>query len=433
VIVNAAYIAVASAILFRCLRSKVMAAATVVILMSFVVPAWMHIPTSGGLRFLPPLLVCFGLILWPQRMAPALIALLVASFYSFDGFLWGALTFFAAVGVRLVYERGDLRKWASTISPCIAVLLLGHLVFASLWRVLFGAFPRYDIYLEIVRYNASYWGDIPFTTPPVWIIFSTTYFVAIALAVAEALRGKIGHDPFLVTTVFPIAIAGIAGFSYWVGRPLEFNLWCTVVPAFILGAMAIDRLLPNIWYGTVMGALAILLSAIYVIQPGWPQLQQRLPRFASVMTTPTDVRAYDAVVLDAARLIEKHRSSITDRIVLFVRQPRAVPIYLLTGTFDAFGRSTDAVAVSTTFMKRFRALVDRIELNTIIFAEPIVADEAAGRRRPDIITDSFTPHDLEAYIVLSSRYKLCVIDKTPLGLIAAQLKEKASTCSYFDQ
>jgi hypothetical protein len=337
------------------------------------------------------------------------------------------MTFFAATGLRLFYERANLRKWASTILVPIVVLFLGHFAFASAWRALFGSWPRYNIYLEIVRGHGSYWGDVPFSTPPVWITFAMIYFGAIALAVAEALRGKIdGRDPFMVTTVFPIAMAGIVGFSYWVGRPLEFYLMPTTAPAFMLVALAVDRVSPNIWYGTMTGALVILLCVIHVIQPGWPYFHARLPQLGRVMTTPTDIRAYDAVVLDMVRLIEKYQSAITHKIVVFVRQPRNVPVYLLTDTFDALGRSTDAVFVSPTFRRRFRTLIDQIEPNTIIFAEIIIADEAVGRRRPDVITDSFTPHDLEAYTVLSSRYTLCVIEETPLGVAAIQLKRKTA-------
>jgi hypothetical protein len=69
------------------------------------------------------------------------------------------------------------------------------------------------------------------------------YFCAVAAGVAVALRGKErGESDAILTTVFPIGVAGIVTLFYWVIRPLDFNLLPTLVPAFVLAGLAVDRL-----------------------------------------------------------------------------------------------------------------------------------------------------------------------------------------------
>lgn len=109
----------------------------------------------------------------------------------------------------------------------------------------FGSLPRYDIYLDMIKsYGANGWGDLSFaTTSMTWILAGMLYFSAISLAICEALKGRRSdsHSEILVYA-FPISVAGIVTLFYWVGRPLEFNLLPTIVPAILLGALVVDHL-----------------------------------------------------------------------------------------------------------------------------------------------------------------------------------------------
>jgi hypothetical protein len=431
-LVTAGYIAVAGMIAFRATASRMIAVSAVVVLALLVVPIWNHIPASGAFRFLPPLLICLGLIVWNDRLWPAVVFLVIASFWSLEALAWSMAVFFGTVGARLIYDRAPLNRWIADVGAAGAALVIAHAAFAITWKILFASWPRYDIYLEMVTAygkGAHQWNEVEATyAAPMlaWLAIGAIYVLGIALGFAEALRGKLrGRDPALVLVVLPLAVAGGVSLSYWVGRPVYPNLMSASVPAVILGAILLDRLLVG-RRAMVAGALVSLLCMVAWPYPPFPDLLRGgMARVQRAMTISTDPQAYDPIITEAAELIRKHQRS-GGPVVLFARLPRSTAIYLLSDTRDAFGRSTDNMELSPTFMTK--ALQHKIEPGSLIFLETVLLDSMAGRWTAPTPTVDFTSLDQGAFAALIGTYDLCIIDRGDHGMIVAQVSPKSSEC-----
>jgi hypothetical protein len=426
---NAIYVGVASGILLKASRNASVAVATAAALTVLVVPAWNGIPSNGGLRFLPPLLVCLGIVLSTKRVsAGGVIALLICSIWSIEGFAWGLVVYFSTLILRLVHDRANAATWLREIAISAGAVVLAQALLMVAWLALFGSYLRYDIYLEIIAsYSGNGWGAVPFSTrSPLWFIASALYFCAVASGVAVALRGKNGDDSdVILSAVFPVGVAGIVTLFYWVGRPLEFNLLPTLVPAFVLAGLVLDRL-PRILVtaSSVLGAIGLLGTHEFY-------LGDRLALFSRARSIPASEWKYDPVIVSAASLIKKYQPD-DPGLRLFVRLPRDIPIFLLTGKHDAFGRSNQNDELSEKYMNRgLVAGLKNTKVGSFVFSETLLADFMSGKRQPTSSTDSFTPFAYTAFLAITEKYDLCPIE-TGAEMMVSITVEKGAACAGRD-
>jgi hypothetical protein len=463
-LVNAAYILVALAIMARFVRVSVFVACAAGLLTIGIVPAWFGIPQNGGLRFLPPLLTAAALACQRREQhlsCFALATLLLASFWSIEAFTWSALTACCAVGGQVLYKREPILEFFRPIGSAALIIVGAHSAVSIFAYLGVGQWPRYDIYFDMVhRFRTSGWGAVPFSAEtPLWIVEGTIYFVGLALAFTRILKpGRRGQiDDLIIGVVLPLAVTGLLGMSYWVGRPLEFSLWPTMVPAVILATIAIDQTIVPVQPGhmtisqgsyfliasCVIVALSATMGVLSTSRHGFSDLvagrddpfhyaQRKIQLLKSLKATPAVPAAYDPIAWDAIELVRKYQPPQKD-VVLFIQMPREVPVYLLTNHKDAFGLSSFGDNISPKFAaERREAVGSVVGPGTHVFIQKSFADYFWLRRvpGPSDWKESYTDLQKDAYKIIRDRYDLCILEESPNGMLATIARPKSDgSCS----
>lgn len=241
--------------------------------------------------------------------------------------------------------------------------------------------------------------------------------------------------------------------SYWVGRPFEFNLWPTIVPAIIIATITVDRLIVRsadhsrgmtmvdvsivsvvacavIVLSAAMNVLATNRSGFSELASGrtdlWRYVSAKIEYLRSLKETPTGPAAYDPVAWDAAELVRKYQPPEKD-IVLLIQMPREVPVYLLTKHRDAFGFSSFGDNISAKFVRERLGMIDTIVgVGTHVFIQKSFADYFWSRRitGPTDWYFSYTWFQGEVYRKTRAKYDLCIIEEGPNGVLATVIRPK---------
>jgi hypothetical protein len=466
---NAAYVGVAATIMLRCVRSFMLAAAATVLIAVAIVPAWLGLPSAGGLRFLPPLLVVLGFAFQPLKSHMSfrsLVPLLICAFWSIEVFIWGFLTFSCGIGGRLLFERARLAEFVRCIGGAALMVIAAHAFFSIAIYFFAARWPRYDISVDMIRgmvigYELS---AIAFSTPAwAWAVEGMIYFVALGVSFAKIVQGwsTDRSDCLTIQVVLPASVAGLLGMSYWIGRPLEFNLWPTVIPAVIIATIAVDRFLGQFrcprpltlpdWVSTlIIGGVITFLSGVVSVlaehRTGFSELisgrvklnayvHSKIQYLQSLKHTPMDPQAYDPISWDTVELIRKYQPAKKE-VALFIELPRDVPVYLLTGQKDAFGTSSFADNASQILISELAARVpDVVVPGTYVFIQDSFADYFRRRRVPKSDEHyGYSVIQFWVYPKIRDRYNLCIVEESQNGVLAtvAKLRTDESCSKLYD-
>jgi hypothetical protein len=449
-LVNASYLLIAIILLMRILGSMVLLAMVTTLISIMIIPAWTGIPQFGGLRFLPPLLVAAGIVFQsPKRHLSliSLVPLLIASFWSAESLIWGLLTFVCGIGGRLLYERAKFREFLHSIGGAVVILFAAHLLFSIGIRITAGAWPRYDIYLEILNsYRKSEWGNITFSNEPViWVAQGLIYLSALAAAFGAIFQGQVKTGrtyPPEVYVLLPITVAGILGMSYWVARCFPIYLYPTMIPAVIIATVVLDRFLARVSHFYLVPTHSWLLTAIIAgiiyMLAGTVAIHARensglvngvhprnvLAYIRSLQSTPNQPDWYDPITWDTVEFVKKYQPDAKE-LILFTRIPRDTPTFLLTRTKDALGTSSQNEALSKTFVAEILERVKTIAVpGRYIFVDKSINDFLSETQAPADTMNTYLPMQLEIYKYIRTKYNLCVLEESPNGMLATVVQTK---------
>lgn len=124
---------------------SVLIALTAALLTIGIVPAWFGIPQVGGLRFLPLLLTVAALVFQPPERRLSILpisALLLASFWSIEAFIWSFLTVVCSVGGWVPYERRWIREFLRSVGKAAITVAGAHAIFSITAYITLGRWPR---------------------------------------------------------------------------------------------------------------------------------------------------------------------------------------------------------------------------------------------------------------------------------------------------
>jgi hypothetical protein len=109
----------------------------------------------------------------------------------------------------------------------------------------FGTWPRYDIYWEIVMGHTAE-DQVVWTLPinpeiRTWVLFGFAYALGLAYALFGAWRAsETGRDPVRLALLGALCMLGITGFSYYLGRSATPLLVFLAFPLAILFVVVVD-------------------------------------------------------------------------------------------------------------------------------------------------------------------------------------------------
>ncbi|MGH3010148.1 MAG: hypothetical protein ACRDLM_12190 [Gaiellaceae bacterium] len=385
-------------------------------------------PSATALRFgIPFLLIAVEVVAGssPGKATSWTSAALVglASFWSFETFVYTALAYIAMVGAAAVRRRRRTELLRASALPLLAVVVV-QLGYAFVTRIVAGAWPDWGTYFSYLRlYSTQGFGGLPVGAWSPGFLLGVVYFAS-ALGVWFLSTSPIADDlARQLTATAGFTGFGIASFSYFVGRSHPNNLHVIVVPAVALVVLWIEIGL-RLQIGTVRAirhlaaGLAVVVVAA-VVGSGWQNL--RAAWSDTALGLVTTVRPPQSLHLLHRDLVQLRGPYPYDSAVADGRD--------LVARYDPGGRRPVVVLMSGELTDEY--LIAAHEANAIPLSDPNqeallpatrrrVFEAAAGLRADTfVLTDSYpspaSPLDLSGrvYLELKRRYSLVLVGRTP--------------------
>jgi hypothetical protein len=208
--------------------------------------AYAGYPSIGPLRFGPPYLVVAAAVAaarWPQHARAMrvvqLVVIAIAAVWSFETFVYTAVTWFALAGLRAFgRSRAGVRVFVRELVAAAAVSVAAVLALTIATRVVAGVWPDWVGYLAYIGlYSVGEFGTLPLDFWSPGLLMAAFIFLS-AVGVVSVARDE------RVSVSGPI-LAGLAGFTgfaastftYFLGRSHPNNLLNLLLPVCALGAL----------------------------------------------------------------------------------------------------------------------------------------------------------------------------------------------------
>jgi len=203
-------------------------------------------PSTYGARFFLPLLLVLVIIYLPSSKLFNFRTVVVAwlcSLWSIENFLWGLAVYLAyAVGFCVIHHTNKKRLIYDIflkISLVVALFLSVHIVYSLVIFSVYGTWPRYDIYLEMVKSHTGSANSMGWATPirPLFLIWG--FFVAVYFLVFAYFWKMLTSDQdksqqwVFVKHILPVAVLGTLELTYYLGRSIDQVLIAPIYPLSI--------------------------------------------------------------------------------------------------------------------------------------------------------------------------------------------------------
>jgi hypothetical protein len=203
-------------------------------------------PSTYGARFFLPLLLILAIIYLPSSKLFNFKTVIVAwlcSLWSIENFLWGLGIYSAyAVGFCVIHNANGKRLIYDTLKKLslVAVCFLSvHVAYSLVIFSVYGTWPRYDIYLEMVKSHTSSAATVGWVTPirPLFLMWG--FFVAVYFLVFAYFWKMLTSDQdksqqwVFVKHILPVAVLGTLELTYYLGRSIDQVLIAPIYPLSI--------------------------------------------------------------------------------------------------------------------------------------------------------------------------------------------------------
>ena len=262
--------------------------------------AYAGYPSVGPLRFgFPYLLVAAAVAAarWPRYARPLWVAQLaviaLAAVWSFETFVYTAITWFALVTLRAFGRpRAAVRVFVRDLAAAAAVVSVGAVLALTVGtRVMAGVWPDWGGYLAYLRlYSVGEFGNLPLDFWSPGLLMAAAIFLS-AVGVISVAR----DERFPVSGPVLAGLAGFTGFAvstftYFLGRSHPNNLLNLLLPfcalgclwaSVFLGSQQSDR---RPWRMVGVGLVLVVAATLVVL--GVPGAQHRWSQTAFAQAVP---------------------------------------------------------------------------------------------------------------------------------------------------
>jgi hypothetical protein len=261
--------------------------------------AYAGYPSVGPLRFgFPYLLVAAAVAAarWPRYARPLwgaqLAVIALAAVWSFETFVYTAITWFALVTLRAFGRpRAGVRAFVRDLAAAVAVSVGAVLALTVGTRVLAGVWPDWGGYLAYLRlYSVGEFGNLPLDFWSPGLLMGAAIFLSAVgvISVARDERAAVS-GPVLVGLVGFTGFA-VSTFTYFLGRSHPNNLLNLLLPFCALGCLWASVFLGpqrqhrSAW--RVVGVALVLAVAATLVVLGVPGAQHRWSQTAFAQAVP---------------------------------------------------------------------------------------------------------------------------------------------------
>ncbi len=273
------------ACLYRMTRHRLAAMLLGFAMVGLLLAGWWHgnanlnsVPSSMGLRYLPPALVVLCISLLPRGRAiswPLFVSLTLAVMWSFETLI-GAIAIYGLFLVLVsIHQRSVGRFIRGTFAGVMAPLLTGFAVISAWTLIDAGVWPDFAAYFAFARlYNpaSAFWALAASANflgwVPVALVPATGLALAFAAAFAgagparDALKGSQPDYPSAETLIYCVTpMAGLAFVmsAYFVSRSVPFTLIIALPPVAVLSICALLSATGRSLQGSRSYTISILL------------------------------------------------------------------------------------------------------------------------------------------------------------------------------
>jgi hypothetical protein len=208
-----------------------------------------YTPSVMGMRYLPPLLLLnalFSIKKFKVFNIYTVTSLLISAVWSLEALIFTSAVFLFYIFIsqiqRARFNIGDLLKEIIITLACIA---FPHLILTIGCYLIYGVFPRYDIYLELISTTqkaSSGWIVAADPLIRTWIIPSLAYAITFSFVIFYSWAGKYsgGEVDKRITLLGCTSVLGIAQLSYYAGRAATPVLLFISFPLIIIFIYFVD-------------------------------------------------------------------------------------------------------------------------------------------------------------------------------------------------
>jgi hypothetical protein len=417
------------------------------------VDSYVVYPSIGPLRFGPPYLVVAAAVAaarWPQHAramrAGQLIVIAIAAVWSFETFVYTAVTWFALAAL-LAFGRARVGLWVFVreLAAAAAVSVGAVLALTIGTRVVAGAWPNWGGYFaHVLLYSEGGYGLLPFDFWSPALLMAAVIFLSAVGVVSVARDERVQASGPVLAGLAGFTGFAMSSFTYYVNRSHPNALLVLIVPISALGCLWASIFLSQreqdrrAWR-VVPVALALVaatsltvFSFPFAVQK-WHQtaFAQAVP-FAdghlpgnggsSLHTSVEDLlaaRAFDDGIVDnGAALLQRYdpgdgpalvvvpHSTQTTEILLKVRRVNLLPISY---------PEEDSLFISRVW-PRTAAAIDTVPDGTILLTSTLLPQTESYPPLPPIL-----PRVLEK---LHQRFDFQVLESAPDGLQVIRLHSR---------
>lgn len=239
-------------------------------------------PSMYGGRFLLPLLLILTIIYLPRSKLFNLWTILIAwlcSLWSIENFFLGFAVYSAYATGFCVIHNPDSRKLLYVIPQklfLVSMLFLSvHLAYSLVVLIIYGSWPRYDIYLEMIASHAQ--EQVVTWYLPVrphffmWGFFASVYFLVFvySLKIIKLADDNLNQKWAFVKQLLPLTVLGVLELIYYVGKSEDPVLIAPIYPLMGIYFILADRFLfqkpVRNFYSYRVFALIFGLSMVLII------------------------------------------------------------------------------------------------------------------------------------------------------------------------
>lgn len=245
------YYFVVGLICVRLCRSKEVAAVISALLILFLVSAALYnsayTPSAGAMRYLPSMLVLLAVAHAANGRTYSkytIAALAISSLWSLEALIFSGIIFSVFLMASNLGSRpfvfGHLVR---DLLRLTIVVLVPHALLALGYLLVFGVWPRYDIYLQLVSTQTtnSVWTAPADPAIRTWVIFGFAYALALSYGLFRSWTGASSEERYRYAAMACVAALGIVQLSYYAGRAVTPVLVFLAFPLLILFVLFVDN------------------------------------------------------------------------------------------------------------------------------------------------------------------------------------------------
>jgi hypothetical protein len=225
-----------------------------------------------GARFLPLYFLVLTLVAKRKFQSFdifSIASLILCSMWAIEILVFGFLIFVTYTIAGQLLEKKSLSKIFQKLAICFIIILIPHLILSCFYLIKFHALPRYDIYLEIIRYYATndYWFVASDFKIKASILVGLTYIIALSCIFHQIFlnKSKVELASQKMMEILPIVVLGILQFSYYVSRPTGPLLAVVAFPFILICARALDWAIENKNNMAMHSSVVSILGASFFI------------------------------------------------------------------------------------------------------------------------------------------------------------------------